>query len=92
VRYQLLVKNPMEGEQVAPNRIGKRVAKPNIMFVKFDELPGIPEPHSRMVYVAVYSGLRVSELIGLRWNDLGDDCLMMDERFHRVDSRPVKPV
>ena len=36
-----------------------------------------------MVYVAVYSGLRVSELIGLRWNDVGIDCL--DERCCRGD-------
>ena len=38
-----------------------------------------------MVYVAVYSGLRVSELIGLRWNDIGHDSLMVDERCCRGD-------
>jgi integrase len=38
-----------------------------------------------MVYVPVYSGLRVSELIGLRWNDVGSDCLMVDERCCRGD-------
>jgi len=38
-----------------------------------------------MVYVAVYSGLRVSELIGLRWNDVGFDSLMVDERCCRGD-------
>jgi len=84
VRYQLLVKNPMEGVQLAPSRMGKRVAKPNITSEQFDEiLSEIPEPYATMVYVAVYSGLRVSELIGLRWNDVGEDCLMVDERYHR---------
>jgi integrase len=38
-----------------------------------------------MLYVAVYSGLRVSELIGLRWNDVGHDSLMVDERCCRGD-------
>jgi integrase len=31
----------------------------------------IPEPYASMVYVAIYTGLRVSELAGLRWNDVG---------------------
>src|SRR5271165_1258516 len=86
VRYQLLVKNPMEGVQLPPKRRGKRIAKPNITSEQFDQiLAGIPEPYATMVYVAVYSGLRVSELIGLRWNDVGNDCLMVDERCCRGD-------
>ena len=86
VRYQLLVRNPVEGVQLPPNRKGKRVTKPNITSEQFDQiLAGIHEPYATMVYVAVYSGLRVSELIGLRWNDVGDDCLMVDERCCRGD-------
>jgi integrase len=86
VRYQLLVKNPIEGVQLPPNRRGRRITKPNITSEQFDQiLAGIPEPYATMVYVAVYSGLRVSELIGLRWNDVGDDCLMVDERCCRGD-------
>ena len=39
-----------------------------------------------MVHVAVYSGLRVSELIGRReWGDVGEDSLMVDERYCRGD-------
>ena len=61
-------------------------AKPNITSEQFDQiLAEIPEPYATMVYVAVYSGLRVSELIGLRWNDVGEDCLMVDERYSRGD-------
>ena len=86
VRYQLLVKNPIEGVQLPPNRRGRRITKPNINSEQFDQiLAGIPEPYATMVYVAVYSGLRVSELIGLRWNDVGNDCLMVDERCCRGD-------
>jgi integrase len=86
VRFQLLVKNPMEGVQLPPGRIGKRIRKPNITSEQFDELVKlIPEPYATMVYVAVYSGLRVSELIGLRWNDVGFDSLMVDERCCRGD-------
>jgi integrase len=86
VRYQLLVRNPVEGVQLPPNRKGKRVTKPNITWEQFDQiLAEIPEPYATMVYVVVCSGLRVSELIGLRWNDVGEDCLMVDERCCRGD-------
>jgi integrase len=38
-----------------------------------------------MVYVAIYTGLRVSELIGLKWGDLGHDSISVDERYCRGD-------
>jgi len=38
-----------------------------------------------MVYVAIYTGLRVSELAGLRWNDLSENSITIDERFCRGD-------
>ncbi len=86
VRYQLMVKNPVEGVQLPPCTIGKRVRKPNITSEEFEQIIElIPEPYATMVYVAVYSGLRVSELIGLRWNDVGFDSLMVDERCCRGD-------
>ena len=53
---------------------------------RFGELLArIPEPYATMVYVAIYTGLRVSELAGLRWNDLGDDTITIYERFCRGD-------
>jgi integrase len=99
VGYQLLVKNPMEGVKLPKKPVGRRDTKPNITFAQFEEiLVRIPEPYATMVYVAVYSGLRVSELIGLRWNDLlvvedvdetGQPIttysIMVDERFSRGD-------
>jgi integrase len=86
VRYQLLVKNPVEGVQLPPCVIGRRVRKPNITSEQFEQILALmSEPYATMVYVAVYSGLRVSELIGLRWNDVGFDSLMVDERCCRGD-------
>ena len=38
-----------------------------------------------MIYVAIYTGLRVSELIGLRWDDIGSDSITIDERYCRGD-------
>ena len=45
----------------------------------------ISEPYATMVYVAVYTGLRVSELIGLRWGDIHDQSITIDERYCRGD-------
>lgn len=53
-------------------------------------LDSIPEPYATMVFVAVWTGLRVSELIGLRWEDVGKDTLTVDERCSRGDWGPPK--
>jgi len=53
---------------------------------KFDRLLVlVDEPYASMIYVAVHSGLRVSELIGLRWEDIHADSLTIDERYCRGD-------
>lgn len=85
VRYRLLVTNPIEGVTLPRDTRGRR-NKPTITFEQFDQLIDlIPEPYATMVYVAVYSGLRVSELIGLKWEDVGPSSLMVDERYCRGD-------
>lgn len=38
-----------------------------------------------MIYVCVHSALRVSELLGRRWEDVAADSLTIDERFCRGD-------
>jgi len=38
-----------------------------------------------MVYVAIYTGLRVSELAGLKWEDIHDESITIDERLCRGD-------
>ena len=45
----------------------------------------IPEPYATMVFVAIYTGLRVSELAGLRWEDIHEDSITIDERYCRGD-------
>jgi integrase len=65
---------------------GKRKQKPHLSPEQFDALLAeMPEPYATMVYVAVYSGLRVSELIGLRWEDVHQDSITIDERYCRGD-------
>ena len=86
VKYGYLITNPMEGVQVPPDKRGKRRHKPFIrpeQFAALIEL--ISEPYATMVYVAVYTGLRISELIGLRWGDIHEHSITIDERYCRGD-------
>ena len=85
VTYGLLVKNPVEGIKLAPGKRGNRV-KPFLDPSKFMALLAlIPEPYSTMVYVAVYTGLGASELIGLKWGNVGADSITVAERYCRGD-------
>lgn len=43
------------------------------------------EPYATMVYTAAWTGLRVSELIGLRWRNVGSDSITVAERCCRGD-------
>lgn len=84
--YGLLVKNPAEGVRLPAERTGRRRSKPYVTPAQFDVLlASIPEPYASMVFVAIYTGLRVSELAGLRWNDVHESALTIDERFCRGD-------
>lgn len=90
VQYQYLVKNPVEGLRLPPSKRGKR-AKPFITPPQFAVLVDlIAEPYASMVFIAVYTGLRVSELIGLRWRSVHADSITIDERFCRGDWGPPK--
>ena len=85
-RYGLLITNPMESVQLPPDRRGRRRQKPYLTPALFDALIAkIPEPYASMVFVAIYTGLRVSELAGLRWNDVHENGITIDERFCRGD-------
>jgi integrase len=85
VRYGLLVKNPAEGVRLPRARRGKKT-KQWITQQQFQSLIlQIAEPYATMLYVAVFTGLRVSELIGLRWNDVHEDSITVDERCCRGD-------
>jgi len=84
-RFGLLVRSPMSGVQLMAPKHGKRV-KPHITPEQFDALVNLMvEPYATMVYVCVMAGLRVSELIGLKWEDVHMDSLTIDERYCRGD-------
>ena len=86
VRYSLLVSNPVENVRMPAERRGRRTSKPYLYPKQFEELVVlIPEPYASLVYVAIYTGLRISELAGLRWNDVHEGSITIDERFCRGD-------
>jgi integrase len=83
VTYGLQVKDPVEGVRLSPGKKGNRI-KPFIDPAKFYSLLAlIPEPYATMFYVAVYTGLRPSELIGLKWRNIHADTITVDERYGR---------
>ena len=97
--HGMLTKNPLEIVRIPRDKRGKKRNKPYLTTAQFDQLIAlIPEPYATMVFVAIFTGLRASELIGLRWNDVirtealnGDDrtdvryALSIDERCCRGD-------
>jgi integrase len=85
VLFGLLVKNPLESVQIPKPRIGRR-SKPHITPEEFDQLVDlVQQPYATMIYTCVMAGLRVSELIGLKWEDVHPDSLTIDERYCRKD-------
>ncbi len=85
VQFSLLVKNPVEGLKLPPPKKGKR-SKPYVTPQQFQALLAlIPEPYATMVFVAVYTGFRVSEIVGLRWRNVHADSITIDERYTRGD-------
>jgi len=90
VRYELLVKNPVENVRLPKPAKGKRV-KPYISPDQFMALLRLMvEPYATMAFVAVFTGLRVSELIGLRWRNVHEDSMTVEERYCRGDWGPPK--
>ena len=86
VKYGYLITNPAAAIQLPPSRRGARRQKPFIRPEQFSVLVElIQEPYATMVYVAVYTGLRVSEVIGLRWSDIHEQSITIDERYCRGD-------
>jgi integrase len=85
VEYGLLVKNPVVGIRLPVPKCGKRT-KPYVTQEQFYELlNSVAEPYATMMFVAVYTGLRVSEVIGLRWRNVHEDSITVEERFCRGD-------
>lgn len=81
--YGLIITNPVEGVRLPRSEKGRH-GKPYITPDQFHALLQlIPEPYATMCYVAVYTGLRASELTGLRWKNLHADSITVDERYCR---------
>jgi integrase len=83
VSLEYLTKNSAKGLKIGRPKKGHR-SKPYITPEQFTELLArIKEPYASMVFVAVYTGLRVSEIVGLRWQDIHADSITIDERYCR---------
>ena len=85
VRFGFLVQNPLDGLQMPPDKRPRR-PKPTITPEQFNNLVEfISEPYATMVHVAIWTGLRVSELIGLKWRCIHADSITIEERYTRGD-------
>jgi integrase len=85
VDVDYLNKNPMEGLRLPLDK-RPRQPKPTIKPEQFANLVQlISEPYATMLYVAVWTGLRVSEVIGLKWRCIHADSISVEERFCRGD-------
>jgi integrase len=87
VRYDLLIKNPLLAVAIPRNKVvNRKKQKPTVTPEEFERLVElVDEPYSTMIATAVFSGLRVSELVGLKWGDVHDEALTVDERYCRGD-------
>jgi integrase len=85
IEDELLLKNPLDGLKLPPDKRPRR-AKPTISPDQFDAmLQLIPEPYATAVYVCVWTGLRVSELLALKWHCIHADSITVEERYCRGD-------
>jgi integrase len=85
VEYEFLCKNPLESVQLPHDKRGLK-PKAWITPAQFSALLDLmPEPYATMVYVAVWTGLRVSELARLRWRSIHSESITVEQRYYRGD-------
>jgi integrase len=85
VSYGLLVKNPVEGVRLPPAKTGRR-NKPYITQQQLSMLVElIAEPYATMLYTAAFTGLRASEVIGLKRRNVHEDSITVEQRYCRGD-------
>lgn len=86
-RYDLLTTNPLSQVQIPRAKVlNRKKKKPYVSPEEFHQLLMlVAEPYATMIYVSAFAGLRVSELIALRWEDVHSDSLTIDERCCRGD-------
>jgi integrase len=84
VDYGRLSSNPAEKIRLKKRKLCR--TKPFLRTEQFFALLGlIAEPYATMIYVAVFTALRVSELAGLRWRNVHANSITVEERFCRGD-------
>ncbi len=85
VEYGLLVKNPFVGVRLPAAKRGRR-SKPYVTQEQFALLVEmVAEPYATMLYTAAYTGLRPSEIIGLRRRNVSESSITVEERCCRGD-------
>ena len=94
MRFDLLSRNPMEAVQIPRCKVvNRKKPKPYLTPEEFQRLVEVvDEPYATMIFTAVFTGLRVSELVGLKWDDVHDESLTVDERYCRGDWSVTKTV
>jgi len=84
VDYGRLLNNP--AEKIRLKRRKPRGPKPFLKIPQFyGLLDAIAEPYASMIYVAVFTALRPSELVGLRWRNIHTSSITVEERYSRGD-------
>lgn len=82
VDYGRLSGNPAEKIRLKRRKLTR--PKPFIRIEQFYALLElISEPYATMVYVAVFTGLRISELAGLLWRNVHADSITVEQRYCR---------
>jgi integrase len=85
VRYGFLIQNPMVGLKLPVDKRPRR-QKPVISPEQFSNLVEyVSEPYASMLFVSVWTGLRISELIGLKWRCVHVNSITVEERYCRGD-------
>jgi len=66
----------------------KKPSKPN-QLLSFPQIKAViehlPEPTNTIVTLIVFGSMRVGEALALRWNDILEDCIVIDERLYDGD-------
>jgi integrase len=84
-RFGFLIQNPMVGLKLPVDKRPRR-QKPVISPEQFLNLVEyVSEPYSSMLFVSVWTGLRISELIALKWRCIHADSITVEERYFRGD-------
>jgi integrase len=80
---EYITHNPALGINLPKGRPTPRL-KPTITVQQFDALVEIiAEPYATMIYTAIYTGLRASEIIALPWRNLHRNAITIDVKYCR---------